>query len=208
MIKPGWRTQFLSTITNPTVAYLLMLLGIYGIFFELVNPGFVLPGVVGAVSMLVALYALQLLPINYTGLGLILLGVIFIIAEGVTPSFGVLGIGGTISFVLGSVLLMNTTHIAYQIAWSIILSMAVINIFLFVMLCGMAYRARKRETRHGLDVLIGAKGRALGDIHLEGQAIIRGEIWGVCAQHPIAADKKIKVTHAVGLMLEVEEDNS
>ncbi|CZI38160.1 TPA: nodulation protein NfeD [Legionella pneumophila subsp. pneumophila] len=208
VINPDWRTRFLSVITNPTVAYLLLLLGIYGIFFELVNPGYVLPGVVGAVSMLFALYALQLLPINYAGLGLIILGILFVIAEAFTPSFGALGVGGTVSFILGSIMLMNTEHLVFQIAWSAIWAMAVLNILIFVLVLGMLIKSRNQKIRHGLETLVGAKGRALGDINLEGQAVIKGEIWNVHARSPIAANKSIKVTRASGLLLEVEEDQS
>ncbi|HAT1596672.1 TPA: nodulation protein NfeD [Legionella pneumophila] len=208
VINPDWRTRFLSVITNPTVAYLLLLLGIYGIFFELVNPGYVLPGVVGAVSMLFALYALQLLPINYAGLGLIILGILFVIAEAFTPSFGALGVGGTVSFILGSIMLMNTEHLAFQIAWSAIWAMAVLNILIFVLVLGMLVKSRNQKIRHGLETLVGAKGRALGDINLEGQAVIKGEIWNVHSSSPIAANKSIKVTRASGLLLEVEEDQS
>ncbi|HAT7073862.1 TPA: nodulation protein NfeD [Legionella pneumophila] len=208
VINPDWRTRFLSVITNPTVAYLLLLLGIYGIFFELVNPGYVLPGVVGAVSMLFALYALQLLPINYAGLGLIILGILFVIAEAFTPSFGVLGVGGTVSFILGSIMLINTEHLAFQIAWSAIWAMAVLNILIFVLVLGMLIKSRNQKIRHGLETLVGAKGRALGDINLEGQAVIKGEIWNVHARSPIAANKSVKVTRASGLLLEVEEDQS
>lgn len=205
-INPDWRTRFLSVITNPTVAYLLILLGIYGIFFELVNPGFILPGVTGAVAMLVALYALQLLPVNYAGLLLIFLGVAFVIAEGFTPSFGALGIGGTIAFVLGSIMLMNTDSAAYQIAWSAIWAMAVFNLVVFIFLLGMALKARKQKVNNGLVMLVGANGRTLGDINLEGQAVIRGEIWSVYAKTPIAKNKPIKVILTKGLLLEVEED--
>ncbi|HAT8868948.1 TPA: nodulation protein NfeD [Legionella pneumophila subsp. pneumophila] len=208
VINPDWRTRFLSVITNPTVAYLLLLLGIYGIFFELVNPGYVLPGVVGAVSMLFALYALQLLPINYAGLGLIILGILFVIAEAFTPSFGALGVGGTVSFILGSIMLMNTEHLAFQIAWSAIWAMAVLNILIFVLVLGMLIKSRNQKIRHGLETLVGAKGRALGDINLEGQAVIKGEIWNVHSSSPIAANKSVKVTRASGLLLEVEEDQS
>lgn len=208
VINPDWRTRFLSVITNPTVAYLLLLLGIYGIFFELVNPGYVLPGVIGAVSMLFALYALQLLPINYAGLGLIILGVIFVIAEAFTPSFGALGVGGTVAFVLGSIMLMNTEHIAFQIAWSAIWAMAVLNVLIFVLILGMLIKSRKQAVKHGLEILVGATGRSLGEINLKGQAVIKGEIWSVHSRSPIAANKCIKVTQATGLLLEVEEDKS
>ena len=208
VVEPDWRTRFLSTITNPTVAYLLILLGIYGIFFELMNPGVALPGVVGAVAMIIALYALQLLPVNYAGLALIILGVVFIIAEGFMPSFGALGLGGTVAFILGSILLINTTNEAYQIAWSAIWAMAAVNILIFVFILGMVIRSRRQSIKNGLIVLVGAKGRTLGDINLRGQAVIRGEIWSVHAKTPIATDKNIKVISTSGLLLEVEEEDS
>ncbi|KTD11714.1 peptidase [Legionella gratiana] len=206
VINPDWRTRFLSLITVPTLAYLLLLLGIYGIFFELVNPGHVLPGVIGAISLCIALYALQLLPINYAGFFLIILGLFFIIAEAFMPAYGALGSGGTIAFVLGSIMLFDTHNEMYQIAWSVIWAMALVNILLFIVLLGVALKARRQSVKHGLDVLVGAKGRALGDIDQEGQAIIRGEIWSVRSQEFIAANKPIKVIKASGLVLEVEED--
>ncbi|WP_165474745.1 NfeD family protein [Legionella nagasakiensis] len=205
LVKPDWRMRFLLVITDPTIAYLLLLLGIYGIFFELVNPGFIAPGVVGAISMLIALYALQLLPVNYAGLALILLGLIFIIAEAFAPSFGALGLGGTVAFIIGSILLIDTEHESYQIAWSAIWAMAAANVIVFIILLSMAVRSRRKPIQHGTQTLIGAKGRSLGVIDLEGQAVIRGEIWSVHASDPIHADKPIIVIGADGLNLEVKE---
>ncbi|KTC85091.1 NfeD family protein [Legionella brunensis] len=204
-LTPDWRMRFLQAITDPTVAYLLLLLGIYGIFFELLNPGFVLPGVIGAISILIALYALQLLPISYAGLGLIILGIIFIIAEAYAPSFGALGFGGTVAFIIGSILLIDTKNYGYQIAWSAILAMAAVNILILFTLGAMAVKSRKQKPQHGVSILLGAEGRSLGAINLEGQAVIRGEIWTVHAKTPIVADKRIKVVATKGLQLEVEE---
>ncbi|WP_115342535.1 NfeD family protein [Legionella cincinnatiensis] len=206
IINPDWRTRFLSLITVPTLAYLLLLLGIYGIFFELVNPGHVLPGVIGAISLCLAFYALQLLPINYAGFFLIILGIGFIIAEAFIPAYGALGGGGTIAFVIGSIMLFDTHTQMYHIAWSVIWIMALVNILLFIVLLGVALKARGQSVKHGLAVLEGAKGRALGDIDREGQAIIRGEIWSVRSQEFIAATKPIKVIKASGLILDVKED--
>ncbi|WP_454781486.1 NfeD family protein [Legionella sp. WA2022007384] len=208
LIKPDWRTQFLSIITDPTVAYLLLLLGIYGIFFELVNPGHLFPGVIGAISMCIALYALQLLPINYAGFFLILLGIAFIVGEAFVPAYGSLGIGGTIAFIIGSIMLVETDNQMYQIAWSVIGAMAVVNIIFFVFLLGMVVKARSQSVKHGLIVLIGAKGHTLGNINLEGQAMIRGEIWSVHSKLPIAANTPIKVIGISGLKMEIEEDLS
>ncbi|WP_035915211.1 NfeD family protein [Legionella lansingensis] len=207
-VTPGWRMRFLQVITDPTVAYLLLLLGIYGIFFELVNPGFVLPGVIGAISILIALYALQLLPISYAGLGLIILGFIFIIAEAFAPSFGALGFGGTVAFIVGSILLIDAEHASFQIAWSAILAMAAANLLILLALVIMTVKSRKRKLQHGVGTLLGAEGRTLGPINLQGQAVIKGEIWAVHARQPIATNKRIKVVATNGLQLEVEETNN
>lgn len=206
VISPDWRTRFLSMITEPTLAYLLLLLGIYGIFFELVNPGHILPGVIGAISLCIALYALQLLSINYAAFFLIILGVGFIIAEAFIPTYGVLGVGGTVAFVIGSIMLFDANNQIYHITWSVIGAMAVVNIFLFGILLGAVLKARHQSVKHGLAVLVGAKGRALGDIDREGQAIIRGEIWSVHSQEFIAANKPVEVIKASGLVLEIKED--
>ncbi|MGQ3888553.1 NfeD family protein [Legionella sp. CNM-1927-20] len=203
-IKPDWRMQFLLVITDPTIAYLLLLLGIYGIFFELVNPGMLAPGVIGAVAILIALYALQLLPINYAGLALIILGIAFIVAEAFAPSFGILGLGGTASFIVGSILLIDTEHVGYQIAWSVIGAMATVNILIFVIILTMVVKSRKEPLQHGTITLIGAAGRSLSTIDLQGQVVIRGEIWSAYSKKPISADQPIRVIAVNNLRLEVE----
>ncbi len=205
-IEPDWITDFLSIITSPTIAYLLLLIGMYGIFFELFNPGFVLPGVIGSLALLIALYALQLLPINYLGFSLLILGLFFIIAEGFAPSFGILGLGGTVGFILGSIMLINTNDVGYRIAWSAIWIMALNNILIFVIMFGAVFKTRRQTVKNGLLTLVGAKGRTLEPINLQGQAVIRGEIWSVQAKVPIAADTSIRVIQAKGLLLEVEEE--
>ncbi|WP_028388949.1 NfeD family protein [Legionella fairfieldensis] len=204
-LTPDWRTRFLQVITDPNIAYLLFILGVYGIFFELVSPGFVLPGVIGAIAMLIALYALQLLPVNYAGLGLIVLGLAFIVAEAFTQSFGILGLGGTVAFIIGSVFLLQSDQQNYQIAWSIIYAMAAVNIFILLSLLIMAVKSRKRKVQHGVEMLLGAEGRTLDNIDPSGQAVIKGEIWSIHANEPIAADKRVKVIAVSGLQLEVEE---
>ncbi len=208
VIEPDWRTRFLSIITDPTVAYLLLLLGIYGIFFELVNPGHLFPGVIGTISICIALYAFQLLPINYAGFFLIVLGIGFIIAEAFVPAFGTLGGGGTIAFIIGSIMLFDTNNALYHIAWSVIAAMVFVNIFVFVFLLSVVIKARRQRVKHGVAVLVGAKGRTLGAINLEGQAMVRGEIWSVHSKKLIPANSPIIVTATSGLVLEIEEDTS
>ncbi|WP_133136104.1 NfeD family protein [Legionella rowbothamii] len=205
-INPDWRTYFLSLITDPTVAYLLLLLGIYGIFFELVNPGFVLPGVIGAIALLIAFYALQLLPVNYAGFLLIIVGIGFIIAEAFLPAFGSLGVGGTIAFLIGSIMLIDGPEHTFHVAWSAILGMAMVNIIIFIILLGSVVRARHQKLRHGVEVLIGGQGQAFGDINMKGQVIIHGEIWSASSRHFIAAGKPVIVVGSSGLVLHVEEE--
>lgn len=205
-ISPDWQAHFLSLITDPTLVYLLLLLGLYGLFFELVNPGHVLPGVLGALFLCMALYAFQLLPINYAGVLLIILGLGFISTEAFIPAYGSLGGAGTIAFVIGSLMLFGTHDRAYHIAWYVIWAMALVNILLFVILLGVVIKTRHQSVKNGLMILEGAKGRSLGDIDREGQAVIRGEIWSVRSQEFIAANKPIYVIKTSGLILEVKED--
>ncbi len=202
--SPDWRMKLLMILTDPTLAYLLLLLGIYGIFFELVNPGFIAPGVIGAVAMLIALYALQLLPISFAGLALLVLGMMFVIAESFVPSFGILGLGGAIAFVVGSILLMDTAEPAYQIAWSAIWAMAAANVIIFIVLVSMAMKARREPIQHGTSTLVGHVGKTITPVNLEGQASICGEIWWVVAKQPLKKNTPIRVTGADGLKLEIE----
>ncbi len=203
-IVPDWRTRLLSVITDPSVAYILLLIGIYGLFFEFANPGFVLPGVAGAIALILAMYAFQLLPISYAGLGLILLGVMFMVAEAFIPSFGALGIGGVLAFIAGSVLLLDSNLPAYQIAWPLIIAMALVNVVFFFMVIGVAIRARRRRVVSGREDLIDRVGEALEDIEHTGQAKIAGEIWNVETSARIKKGQPVKVTASKGLTLTVE----
>lgn len=205
-ISPDWRSKFLAIITNPSVAYILLMMGVYGLFFEFSNPGFVLPGVAGGISLLIALYALQLLPISFAGLALIILGIIFMVAEAFIPSFGTLGIGGIIAFVIGSILLFDTELPSYQLALPLIMAIALFNaVFTFVVV-GMAIKARKRKVVTGLEQLIGLKGVTLEAIHGEGHASVRGEIWLVQSKVPLIKAQPIRVIRVQGLKLVVEPD--
>jgi membrane-bound serine protease (ClpP class) len=202
---PDWRMKFLWVITDPTLAYLLLLLGMYGIFFELVNPGFLVPGVIGAVAVLVGLYALHLLPINYTGLGLLFLGIAFIIAEYFSPSFGALGLGGSIAFIIGSVLLIDSGYEGYQISFVAIILMVIFNAFVCLVGLKYALQCRGKPIQNGTSVLIGIRGKSLSQVTTEGQAIINGEIWSVYSKKPIKTDCDVIVIRVKGIYLEVEE---
>ena len=197
--------EFLSVMINPTLIYLVLLIGLYSVFFEFVNPGFILPGVVGGVAIVAALYALHLFPINYIGLALIFLGIVFMIAESFVPSFGVLGLGGTVAFVLGSIFLIDSADERYRISVAVIAAMAVFNVVVFLIGLNLALRSRKRPVQHGTNILIGTVGKTLGPVELEGQALIHGEIWHVRSKHPIASGCSIQVVAVSGLCLDIEK---
>jgi membrane-bound serine protease (ClpP class) len=203
-IEPDWRNRLLSVITNPSVALILMMIGVYGLFFEFSNPGFVLPGVVGAICLLLALYAFQLLPINYAGLGLILLGIALIVAEAFVASFGVLGIGGIIAFVIGAVMLMDVDLPGYGISPHLIVALALVS-GVFVFLVGsMAARARNRPVVSGREQLIGARGEVIEASGQDGWVLVLGERWRVHASSPLASGQNVRVTAIKDLTLDVQ----
>ncbi len=206
-IDPDWRNRLLSVITDPNVAYILMLLGIYGLFFELWNPGYVLPGVVGAISLLLALYALQVLPISYAGLGLVLLGIAFMVAEAFMPSFGALGIGGVTAFVIGSIILFDADVEGYAVAWPLIAAVAAVSAAFFLGVLAMTIRIRRRPPVSGAEQLIGAVGEALEDFHGNGRIRVHGEEWQAHSRVGIARGARVKVVSRDGLMLTVKPEH-
>ncbi len=204
---PDWRTRLLSVITNPSVAYLLLLVGIYGLIFEGYNPGAIVPGVVGAICLLVAAYALQLLPVNYAGLALIALGVVLMVAELFAPSFGALGIGGIIAFVIGSVILIDTDVPGFSISLSLIFSMALAGGLLVFAILAVAIRARRAPIVTGREEMIGDIGEARTDIADNGTVWVHSEIWNARAATPLQAGEKVRVLDMDGLTLVVERYN-
>jgi len=205
--EPDWRSRLLAVIADPNVAYILMLLGIYGLFFELWNPGYVLPGVIGGICLLLALYAFQVLPISFAGLGLILLGIGFMVAEAFMPSFGVLGIGGVIAFVVGSIILMDTDVEGYTIAWPLIAAVAVVSAAFFLGVVALALKARRRRVVSGKEEMIGAIGEALENFKGEGRIRVHSEEWQARSGVALKRGQKVKVTAIEGLMLTVEPYN-
>jgi membrane-bound serine protease (ClpP class) len=202
--EPDWRTRFLAVISNPTVAYMLMLLGIYGLLFEGYNPGAIVPGVVGAISLLLALFAFQILPVNYAGLALILLGVILMIGEFVMPSFGALGLGGIVSFIFGSLILIDTDVPGFDIARPLIISLAGIAALTLLGTIWLAMRARVRPVVSGVEQMANLNATALEDFEHEGQVFVRGERWQARSLTPVVKGQLLKVTRIDGLTLEVE----
>ena len=203
-VTPDWRSRLLSVITNPNVAYILMLIGIYGLILEFSNPGAIVPGTVGAICLLLALYAFQLLPINYAGMGLILLGVALMVGEAFEPSFGILGIGGVIAFVIGSIILMDTDAPGFGIDISLIITFAVISALIFIFVVGMAFKARRRKVVSGLEQLIGGEATVINDFDRSGTVSIHSEIWRALSNTPLHKGQQVKVSGIKDLVLEVE----
>jgi membrane-bound serine protease (ClpP class) len=200
-----WRSEFLSVITNPNVAYLLMMAGIYGLLIEFYNPGLGVPGVLGGVCLLLALYALQVLPISYAGLGLIILGVALMTAEAFAPSFGVLGLGGIAAFVFGSIMLMDTDLPAYQLAMPMILAFALFSAGLLVFGLGLLMKARKQAVVTGLHHLVGAKAMVESLHHNAAMVRLEGELWQVHSDQTLQVDDTVTVTAANGVVLDVKK---
>lgn len=207
VIAPDWRSRLLAVITDPNVAYILMLVGIYGIFFELWNPGFVLPGVVGAICLMLALFAFQVLPVSYAGVGLILLGLAFMVAEVFMPSFGALGIGGLIAFVVGSVILIDTDVPGFGVSWALIGTVAVTTLAFFMAVVTMAIKARQRKIVSGHEEMIGMLGEAPEAFDGEGRILVHSEYWNARSAVPIARGQKVRVVARDGLILTVEPDS-
>lgn len=203
-LQPDWRSRFLSVITNPNIAYILMLIGIYGLLLEFSNPGAIVPGTIGAISLLLALYAFQLLPINYAGMGLILLGVALMVGEAFEPSFGILGIGGLVAFVVGSIILMDTHAPGFGIEITVIITFAILSALIFIFVIGMAFKARRRPVVSGVEELLGGDAVVLNDFTQEGVVNIHSETWKAHTQTPLHKGQHVKITGTKGLILEVE----
>ena len=204
---PDWRTRFLAVITDPSIAYVLLLVGIYGLIFEFMNPGLVMPGVAGAVALLIALYALHLLPVSFAGLALILLGIGLMTAEVFLPTYGSLGIGGAIAFVVGSVMLIDTDIPGFGVPLPLIVGIAAASAAFLIGIAALALRARRRPVVSGRESLIGAVGEVLHDFQGEGWARVQGETWRVRSAAPLKAGQRVSVAAVDGLVLQVNRVN-
>lgn len=200
---PDWQSQLLSIISNPNLAYILMLVGIYGLIYEFANPGSIVPGTVGAISLLLALYAFHLLPINYAGVALILLGLALMVGEAFVPSFGTLGIGGVVAFTIGSLILIDTDQAGFGISLPLILVVAVSSAFLMVFVIGMAIKSRNRPVVSGREEMLTSAGVVVDDFTGEGDVRIHGEIWRARSEHPLQKDQLVEITGREGLVLKV-----
>jgi len=203
-IAPDWRTEFLAVITNPNIAYILMLLGVYGLFFELTNPGAVLPGVVGAISLALALFALNLLPVDYAGAALVLLGIGMMIAEAFIGAFGVIGVGGVVAFVIGSIIMFHENAPGIGLSLAVVVGGTVVTAGFFLLTLALLLRSRHRPVMTGGEALIGADGTAVDWAGTEGRVRVMGEIWHARANAAVVPGAHVTVVARDGLVLTVE----
>ncbi len=211
-VESDWRHDLLATITDPSIAYGMLIIGIYALILEFYNPGLVIPSVTGIILILLGAYGLQLLPVNYAGLALLLLGVGLMVAEVITPTFGVLGIGGVAAFVMGSLMLFDSEVPGYQLPIYIIAAFATITAALIFLAVGMAIRARNSKIVSGVEAMLGAPAIAQGDFastsevgQFHGDVLAFGEIWQADADTPITGGEHLRVCAVNGLILQVEQ---
>jgi membrane-bound serine protease (ClpP class) len=204
-LEPDWRARLLTVLTDPNIAFILMLVGIYGVIFEFFNPGFVLPGVAGGISLLLGLAGMALLPIDYAGLGLMLLGVALMIGEAVLPS-AVLGVGGVAAFVLGAVFLFDEAPpgVDLSLSWPLILSTTAGTAAFLLLVIGMSLRARRKAVVSGREQMIGSGAQVLDWSGAEGRVRAHGEVWQARAHRPLAPGEAVRIVALEGLTLTVE----
>jgi membrane-bound serine protease (ClpP class) len=204
-IQMSWRDRLLDIISNPTIAYILLMLGIYGIFFELSSPGAILPGVVGGIFLILAFYALQMLPVNYAGLALIFFAIILFIAEIKVVSHGLLAVGGVISLLLGSLMLFQSPGEYMKISLSVIIPAVLVSAGFFIFATTKAVKARLTKPTTGMEGLVGEVGIASTTIAPEGKISIHGEFWNVISDQTVEKGEKVQVIGSANLKLKVKK---
>jgi membrane-bound serine protease (ClpP class) len=202
-ILPDWRNKLLEVITNPNIAFILMLVGIYGLIFEFANPGAMVPGTVGAICLLLALFSFQVLPINYAGLALIVLGIALMTAEAFQPSFGVLGLGGVVAFVSGSVILIDTDVPGYGIDLGVIAGFTVTTTAFFILALGLVFKARRHPIVSGQEQMLGANCVVVEDFEQQGRVLVHSEVWQATTTIPMKKGDKASVQAINGLILDI-----
>lgn len=201
---PNWRIRLLAAITDPNIALILMMIGIYGLMFEFMNPGALYPGTIGAICLLTGLYALTALPVNYAGVALILLGIGLMTAEAFAPSFGILGIGGIIAFILGATIMIDTDIPQFQVSLPVLGAVAVVSLALFVLTGRLALSAHRRRIVSGREDMIGASGTLLDWQGGKGHVFVHSERWSATGPAELDAGAPVRVTSIDGLVLGVE----
>ncbi|MGH7358905.1 MAG: NfeD family protein, partial [Candidatus Rokuibacteriota bacterium] len=204
-VEIGWRDRFLAVITDPNVAYVLLMLGMLGLFFELANPGVILPGIIGGICLILAFFAFQTLPINWAGLLLILFGIVLLIAEIKVVSHGVLTIGGVIAILLGSVMLVNTAELPIRVSWTVIIPVVAVTAGIFIFAVSAGVRAQLSRPTTGAAGLLSEVGEVRTALDPEGEVFVRGELWTAVASGPgIGVGERVRVVGVEGLKLRVE----
>jgi len=206
VLKMSFRYRILDVISDPNIAYILLLIGIYGIFFELYNPGSIFPGVVGVISIILAFYALHTLPINYAGLLLIIFGIILFLLEVKIPSYGLLTVGGIVSLVLGSLMLFESPLPFLRVSWEVIAAATVTTALFFIFAIGLALRAQQRKPTTGREGLVGEVGEAVDAFkNGQGQVLVHGEIWQATSSDKIKKGDGIRIVGVDGLKIKVQK---
>jgi membrane-bound serine protease (ClpP class) len=205
-IKPDWKMEVMSAITDPNIALILLMIGIYGIIFEFLTPGAIGPGVVGGVCLIVALTALSVLPVNLGGLALLLFGVALMVVEAFAPSV-VIGLGGLVAFVLGALFLFDPgdTDIPIRVSWQVLVGMAALSAVLFTGGLGFAVRARRRPVLTGAEEMIGSTGKVVDWAQDRGHILVYGETWAAWSSQGLAKGQNVRIVGRTGLTLEVEQ---
>jgi membrane-bound serine protease (ClpP class) len=204
----SWKFKILEILSDPNIAYIFLMLGMYGLLFELYNPGSILPGVVGVISIILSFYSLHTLPVNYAGLALIIFGIILFILEIKIVSHGLLTVGGAISLFLGSIMLINTESSLefISISWGVIIPSVLLTVLFFVFAIGMGIKAQRRKPVTGAEGIVGEIGVATSDLNPEGYVRVHGEIWkATSSEGEIKASTRVKVAAIENLRLTVHK---
>ena len=204
VFKPNWRIRLLTVIANPEIVLLLCLIGLYGLMYEGWNPGAIVPGVVGAICLLLAAYALQVLPVNYAGLALIMVGVALMVAEAFAPSFGALGLGGIVAFVFGSIIMFDSGVPGFGISYAFVIGLGLVFAVLLIWLIGFLLKLRRRGAVSGRESIVGATATAMEDFADTGMVWLEGEAWHARSRYPVTKDEQLIVTRLDGLTLDVQ----
>ena len=206
-LAPSFRERFLARISDPNIAYVLMMIGVFGLFFELQNPGAVLPGVAGAVAIIMAAFGLQMLPVNWTGVALIALAIVLFILEVKVASHGALTIGGIVAMFVGSIMLIDSPLPFMRVSLGVIIPSVLFTALFFLFAVGMALRAQRRRVTTGSEGLLGEEGVARGDVHASGSVFVRGEFWNARSAEPIPSGTKVVVERVDGMVVTVRPVN-
>lgn len=204
VIEENLRDKILRTISNPNIAYILMMIGLAGLYFELSHPGAIFPGVIGGISIILAFFAFQTLPVNYAGLLLIILAVVFFIMEMKVASYGLLSVAGVVSLLLGSLMLFEGDSPEMKVALDVLLPTLIMVSGFFIVVAGLVYKAHVSQPRTGAAGLIGEIGEVRKDIDPEGKVFVHGELWNATSRSPLSSGTRVRVVNVVNLVLEVE----